>query len=93
MPFFNNLYQYCLAYYKQLTEMTQRGKFLTGLVRVAGNDLATKFFQRVIAEVTGTIHLILSYMVYYLLLHPHCTVGLNVNQYIKWPRTALESSR
>lgn len=68
--------------------MTQRVKSLTTLIRVAGNDLATKFLQRATAELRGATHLIVSYMLYHLLLHPHWDVGLNVNQYINMAKTS-----
>lgn len=93
MSLFNSLCQCCSAYHKMLTEiqkvlsddlwtMTQRDKFLTALIRIAGNDLATKFFQRAMAKLIGATHLIPSYVVHHLLLYPRWTVGLNVNQYI-----------
>lgn len=79
MPLFNNLCQFCLAYYKKLAEiqnalsdylwtMTQRSKSLTALIKVSGNDLATKFFQRPMVELIGAAHLIAFYVLYHFLL-------------------------
>lgn len=50
----------------------------------SGNQILSKCHSR-----AHKSHLIVSYMLYHLLLHPHCTVGLNVNQYIN---TAKNSS-
>lgn len=97
--FFNKLCQFCLAYYKKLTEIqnalsynlwtiTQRGQSLTALIRASGNDLATKIFKRAMAELIGATHRSLLCATLSP-PHPHWTVGLNVNQCIN---TAKNSS-
>jgi len=47
-----------------LWKTAQRGESLTVIFRVAGNDLATKFFQRLMAQFMGATYFIALYVLY-----------------------------